>query len=199
MTTSNHNDRGTSDDLASQPELGAALKRARLEQGLSLADVSAETGISTSFLSVVEKGRSEITIGRLIRLLAFYGIRINDLLPGAASSSDRIVLAPHERRPLISRGEGVELYLLAHDAKRSMMPVYGVHQPGSRVEGTAVHEGEVFVFVLEGSLLFEREGHDPFLVQEGYSAYYEGGPAVTISNPGSKPARLIGVVTPPTM
>ena len=42
--------------------------------------------ISASFLSLVEKDRSDITIGRLVRLIEFYGISITDLLPGEAAS-----------------------------------------------------------------------------------------------------------------
>lgn len=61
-----------------------ALRRTR---GLSLADVGEATRISPSFLSLVEKGKSDITIGRLVRLVEFYGISINDLLPGSSETT----------------------------------------------------------------------------------------------------------------
>src|SRR5438105_3725718 len=68
-------------NVASAPQLGDALKALRRQRGYSLVQVAKETGISKSFLSLVESGRSDITIGRLLRLVTFYGAHIADLLP----------------------------------------------------------------------------------------------------------------------
>ena len=62
--------------------VGAHLHQARRARNLSLADVAEATSISASFLSLVENDKSDITIGRLVRLIEFYGISIADLLPG---------------------------------------------------------------------------------------------------------------------
>jgi len=62
--------------------LAARLKRLRLERGLSLAQLSRATGISSSFLSLVEQAQSDITVGRLIRLAEFYDVELVDLLSG---------------------------------------------------------------------------------------------------------------------
>lgn len=183
---------------AAQPELGVGLRRLRHERGESLAAVSDATGISVSFLSVVENGRSDITIGRLMRLLAHYGAGIGDLL-GGDPQRDRIVTRAAERIPLRSPGEGVELNLLAPDTRRAMMPVYAVHAPGARLTDLKPHGGETFVHVLEGTLLFEREGHSPFVLGAGDSAYITGDAPPAITTVGDTPARLIAVVTPPTL
>src|SRR4051812_28348017 len=53
--------------------LGAALRGLRRARRLSLQDVAEATAISASFLSLVETGKSDITIGRLVRLVEFYG------------------------------------------------------------------------------------------------------------------------------
>ncbi len=66
------------------PSLGARLKSVRTARRLSLAEVSEATDVSASFLSLVENDKSDITIGRLVRLIEFYGISIADLLPGEA-------------------------------------------------------------------------------------------------------------------
>jgi transcriptional regulator with XRE-family HTH domain len=193
-----HGIAGVANELTSQPALGQALKRARLERGHSLSAVAKGTGISTSFLSVVENGRSDITIGRLIQILRFYEMRLDDLFPEIASV-DRIVVAPHERQRMVMTADGIEVYLLAPDTRRRMMPVLGIHQPGSCIDDLEGHDGEVFVHMLEGSLLFEREGHDPFLIRAGSSAYYPGRPAPRITNVADEVAVLIAVVSPPTM
>lgn len=191
-------DLSIAEQVTSQPALGVALRRARRERGHSLTTVAKATGISTSFLSVVENGRSDITIGRLIHLLKFYGLRLDDLFPDIAAV-DRIVVAPHERQRMVMTADGIEVYLLARDTKRLMMPVLGIHQPGSCIDDLQGHGGDVFVHMLEGSLLFERDGHDPFMVQAGASAYYPGRPAPRIRNVSDQVAVLLAVVSPPTM
>lgn len=190
-------DRGET-EFTAQPQLGVGLRRLRQQRGLSLNAVSQGTGISGSFLSVVENGRNDITIGRLMRLLAFYGASIGDLLPWE-TQPERIVTHDAERVRLRSVAEGVELFLLAPDTNRAMMPVYGIHEPGARLNDLKPHGGETFVHVLEGTLLFEREGHPAFVLSVGDSAYFTGDAPPVITTVGDKPARLIAVVTPPTL
>ena len=64
-----------------QAGLGAALRAARTRRGLSLAQVAEATGISRSLLSLIETGRSDITIGRLDKLSLLYDVRLSELLP----------------------------------------------------------------------------------------------------------------------
>lgn len=190
---------GTYRDPTSQPGLGEALGRVRRQRGLSLSAVSAGTGISTSFLSVVEKGSSDITMGRLVALLRFYGVRLNDLFPEIVGE-DSSVVTPEERMPLAPPGPGVELYLLSRGTSdHSMMPVYAVHPPGSRVSELSGHPGETFLYALEGTLLFERQGHHPFVLGPGSAAIIRGFPPPTVTTISDVPAKLLAVLSPPSL
>ena len=60
-------------------ELAARLKQLRAEHGLSLSQLARATGISSSFLSLLEQAQSDITIGRLARLAEFYDVELADL------------------------------------------------------------------------------------------------------------------------
>jgi transcriptional regulator with XRE-family HTH domain len=82
--------------------LGARLRALRTGRGHSLAEVAEATGLSASFLSLVENGRSDITISRLVRVVDFYRVRITDLLD-AAPSADSMVVRRNEHRHLYSR------------------------------------------------------------------------------------------------
>src|SRR3954471_20515085 len=62
--------------------LGLRLRQLRLARSLSLAEVAQATNISASFLSLVENGRSDVSIGRLTRLVQFYGVSLSDVIPG---------------------------------------------------------------------------------------------------------------------
>src|SRR3954451_14814234 len=74
-----------------QAQLGRELRAHRQERGLSLKQVAEATGISVSFLSLVESGGSDITFRRLRRLLRLYGKTPSDVLAGAPDSRGTVV------------------------------------------------------------------------------------------------------------
>jgi transcriptional regulator with XRE-family HTH domain len=187
-------------DTTSFGSVGAALRQVRKARGLSLHDVAEATGISASFLSLVEKDRSDITIGRLVRLIDFYGISITDLLPFAAQSEYPEVMRPKERRVVQSASEGIDIYLLTADTKRQMMPLQVEFAPGARLAEPGRHAGEEWLLVLVGELRLELEGAEPKLLRRGDTAYYPAERPHLLSNASAtKPLRVLCVDTPPTM
>jgi quercetin dioxygenase-like cupin family protein/DNA-binding Xre family transcriptional regulator len=180
--------------------VGSALRQVRNARSLSLADVAEATGISASFLSLVENDRSDITIGRLVRLIDFYGISITDLLPFSARPDYPEVIRPGERRSLQSPVEGIDIYLLTADMDRQMMPLEVCFKPGARLAEPGRHAGEEWLLVLEGELRLELEGAEVRVLGPGDTAYYPAERPHLLSNASeTKPLRVVCVDTPPTM
>jgi transcriptional regulator with XRE-family HTH domain len=63
-----------------QPALGRRLKALRVNRGLSLKEVGTATGVSSSFLSMIETGRNDLSVGRLMVLADFYGVGLDEIL-----------------------------------------------------------------------------------------------------------------------
>jgi transcriptional regulator with XRE-family HTH domain len=182
-----------------QPSLGASLRTLRQSRQLSVRDVAEATGISSSFLSLVENGRSDITIGRLSRLVEFFGVSILDLLPDQPTADARIVRG-NERRRLPSAETGVEVYLLVPDTQRSMMSMLLDFEPGAALAEYGRHPGEEWVHVLEGELLIEFEGDDPRTLAAGDSAYYSSTHPHLFKNADpERRLRLVCVDSPPNL
>jgi quercetin dioxygenase-like cupin family protein len=200
------NDRKTFRQMASQIDtelrgsVGAALRQVRTARTLSLQDVATATGISASFLSLVEKDRSDITIGRLVKLIEFYGISITDLLPFSAMTDYPEVVPAAERKLLHSPAEGTSISLLAVDTQRQLMPLEVEFEPGAGLAEPGRHAGEEWVYVLEGELKVEVDGAEPRVLAAGDAAYYPGERGHRLSNASDTlPLRIICVTTPPTM
>ena len=190
---------GATEPGNAHPGLGAALRRLRRARRLSLSQVAEATLISASFLSLVENGKSDITIGRLVRLVDFYGVSIVDLLPSADPADSEIVRAS-EARKLRSPAEGIDIYLLTPDTRRSMMPMLLVFEPGAALAEYGRHEGEEFVQVLEGRLELDIAGSEPRLLAQGDSAYYPADrPHLFRNADARKPLRVLCVDTPPNL
>jgi quercetin dioxygenase-like cupin family protein len=184
------------------PSLGARLKAVRRARRLSLADVSDATDVSASFLSLVENDKSDIAIGRLVRLIEFYGISIADLIPGGgATGSYPDVVRVRDRRRLHSESEAIDVYLLTSMTRdRQMMPMLVVVEPGARLAEHGRHPGEEWVHVLEGRLRLELDGAEPRILHPGDSAYYTSErPHLFVNDDADTSLRLICVDTPPTM
>jgi quercetin dioxygenase-like cupin family protein/DNA-binding XRE family transcriptional regulator len=175
-------------------QLGKRLRALRRTGGFALAQVAEATGISTSFISHIENGKSDITIGRLIRLADFYGIDINDLLPGR-SHTEPEVIRKGEHTHLPSPGEHLEIFLLGPDQRRSMLPILTHYEPGGRTTDTFSAEGENFLYVLEGSVRVTWDDGHEIVLEAGDSAYYEADLPHRYANAGDGPARLISCAT----
>lgn len=179
--------------------IGAALRRLRKERGLSLSDVAEPTGISASFLSLVENGKNDITIGRLIRLVRFYGVSVADLFP-VPSPEDALIVRRDELRRLHSPGEGIDVFLLAGDGQRTMMPMYLEFEPGAGLAEPGRHAGEEWVYVLEGELELVVNENRPRVLQTGDGAYYSGELPHLFRNASlDRPLRIVCVDSPPNL
>lgn len=179
--------------------LGPSLRALRKARGLSLNEVADATGISASFLSLVENEKSDITIGRLTRLVDFFGVSIADLLP-APSPADAVIIRNDELRLLHSPAEGIDVYLLAGDTRRAMMPMFLEFEPGASLAEAGRHPGEEWVYVLEGELELEINDNPPRTLRAGDSAYYDAElPHLFRNASDTSRLRLVCVDTPPNL
>jgi transcriptional regulator with XRE-family HTH domain len=181
-----------------QDGLGAALRELRRDRRLSLHDISAATGISASFLSLVENGKSDITLGRLMKLAGFFDVHVSDLLPKGVGR-DPIVIRASERRHIASPGEGIDIYLLGPDSERRMLPLLAEFGPGGRPAELLQHEGEEFIYVLEGRVILEVEGHERVLLEKGDGAYYRADRPHRVETIDGETASLFAVTSPPSL
>jgi transcriptional regulator with XRE-family HTH domain len=187
------------ESTAAQSAVGSQLREVRLRLGYSLSEVAAKTSISRSFLALVESGRSDITISRLMRIVSLYGISLADLLP-QEETIDPIIVR-RDARPLLDRSsiEGLDYFLAAPSAHRAMMPTVVVLDLHAEMAEHAQHEGEEFLYILEGTVMIEIEDAGRFLLEEGDTAYYDSNRAHAYKNVGPGKAQILAVVTPPSM
>jgi len=163
----------------------------RIQTGRSLSDVAAATFLSPSFLSMVENGGSDISIGRLLRLTQYYGVQVEDVL--SEPSGPRQLPVGTERRILSSSDEGLEIEFLA-EAHHPMRPVLASFAPGSGMIDPIRDTGDAFLYVLAGEITVEVEGTDAYMLGPGDSVYLLGNQARLYRNPTAAPALMLTVV-----
>lgn len=173
---------------------GPRLRAARRAQGLSLAAVAGRTGLSTSFLSAVERGQVSISLGNLFKLADVYGTTV----PGLNveyQHRDRKMLRPDERPTFLANHGLVRIEDLitrpgALEAQRIEI------QPGGGSEGSYAHPGEEFIYLLSGQLTFWIDETEYYLLQEGDSLYFFSTQLHQWRNEGTTPAVALWINVP---
>jgi transcriptional regulator with XRE-family HTH domain len=155
-------------------ELGAALRRARNSRGLSLAQVADATGVSRSLLSLIETGRSDITIGRLSRLARLYDIRLADLVP-EPSHPDPLVVRAADRSAMHYQAEGIDVEILMPEGPHALQALLTTLSPRAAMKDFIVQPNEIFVLVLEGKVRTEFADGREIVLDAGDSAAFVSG------------------------
>ena len=160
-------------------------------------------GCSVPFLSMVENGRSGISLSKLQRLLAIYGLSMADLIV-EDSFSKRVVTFEEARKLGIDRGvEDADAYLLTRNVQdKKIEPILFRLKPGATI-GPFQHQGEEVGHVIKGSFnvtLIDPETGDReyYRLNHGDTIYYSSNLTHIWSNPTDSESIFIAAVTPPS-
>ncbi|WP_280264142.1 helix-turn-helix domain-containing protein [Nocardia wallacei] len=154
-----------------EPSVGAAieqiaprLRRAREKKGVSLAEITRATGISTSTLSRLESGQRKPSLELLLPITAALGIPLDEIVaaprivdprvPQHPTSKDGRVLIPLSRHSAEPRA--YKMTIPAHD-----------REPYLRT-----HAGYEWLYVLRGQLRVRLADHD-FVMSAGEAAEFD--------------------------
>jgi transcriptional regulator with XRE-family HTH domain len=146
--------------------VGQRLRSLRQQRQLSLARLSATTGISTSTLSRLESGGRKPTLELLLALARAYQVPLDDLVGAPPAGDPRVRPRPFRRGgstliPLTQQPSGPRAY-------KMIIPPAG---PDSDTEQKA-HEGYEWMYVLSGRLRLRLAEHD-FVMEAGEVAEFD--------------------------
>lgn len=182
-------------------EIGARLRHARLVKGLLLKELALRVGVSISLISKYENDKLLPPLTVLHSLVTELGTNIGALFePHVAGAS---YIAHAGQRPCIAAGgnsdaAGVTLErLVPHGKGQLLQGNIHIVAPGGGSMGPMQHDGDEFGYVLEGrfELRIDATLHK---LGPGDSFTFPSHLPHTYRNPGTEPARVIWINTPPT-
>jgi DNA-binding transcriptional MerR regulator/mannose-6-phosphate isomerase-like protein (cupin superfamily) len=173
---------------------GEALHALRLDRGLSLRDAARRAGISTSFLSAVERNAAGASVATLRRLTRAYGITTLDLFRPRATEGRKVRT---QEREALNLGPGVRIEQLARNAVL-LEPQLFVLAANATSEGAYDHDGEEFIFVLEGDVTFWIGDRERYRLRAGDSLTFPSTLPHRWRNGAGGETRLLWINTPPT-
>ena len=169
--------------------VGPRLRELRRERGLTLAQLSAATGISVSTLSRLESGQRRPTLELLLLLARAHQVPLDELAGAPAAGDPRIHPRPIKRHgmtfiPLSRRPGGLQAY------KQVIPP----GQPPGEPQLQA-HEGYEWLYVLSGRLRLVLGEHD-LILTPGEAAEFDTHVPHWIANAGPGPAEILNLFGP---
>lgn len=138
--------------------LAANLRRARLERGLSLSELSRRSKIGKATLSQLEAGAGNPTIETVFGLSRALEVAISELLDRRERSGPTVVRAAEAD---VLRGEGVDLRPLRGIASGgALVEVYDQQFKPGRRQDSPGHAGTEHTIVQAGRLAVRVDGRD---------------------------------------
>ena len=157
-------------------DVGGRIMKIRKEKDLSLDEISKMTGFDVGFLSKIENKELQPQLGTVIRLSKALDSAFGRLVSGVGDKLYSITRKDERRtisRSTSKKGQK-QIYTyksLAPDVKGRHMEAFLVQLEEDPEKETSLHEGEEFIFVLDGEVILEI-GEDKFELEPGDSAYY---------------------------
>ncbi len=187
--------------------IGARLRDARTQRGLSLRSVAQALGVSASLISQVETGKTQPSVSTLYAIAQHLGVSLDELLGIAPTSSRPVPLFGHsgpalpdvqrgEDNPVIEMENGVHWERLAVGAGGPADALLVTYDPGasSSVEGKLMrHSGFEYAYLLEGELTLQLD-FDTYLLRPGDSLQFESVRPHLFTNKGDSIAKGIWFV-----
>ena len=157
-------------------EIGVRIKTIREEKGISLQDLSKLTGFDVEALSDIEANRFQPQLGTIIKLSKALDSAFGRIVSGVGSKLYSVTRKNEQKtisRSTSYRGQKpVYLYKsLAPEVKGRHMESLIVQLEENPDAEMSVHEGEEFIYVLDGVVSL-KIGGDFFELEAGDSAYY---------------------------
>lgn len=163
-------------DTGEVDEVGTRIRQLRQERGISLEDLSTLTGFSVDRLQDIESGKENPQLGMVMKLSKALDAAVGRLVSGMGTKLYSIT-RKNERKQ-VSRSasktgkHNVYSYMsLAPEVQGRHMEALIVQLEKTGENEISVHNGEEFVFVLEGTanLTIAKDSYD---LDPGDSAYY---------------------------
>jgi transcriptional regulator with XRE-family HTH domain len=194
MASNPSTSRATAEELGNQ--LGRRVNALRRRRSYTLSNISQRTGVSVAMLSMIERGRSNPSIGTLHAIADALGVPMADLfhtIDLVTTDGEERVAVRADAQEVISTTGGVERRVILSDRGRGYEFAENRYDPGTASAPAPLHhQGYEFGFVLEGELEVMVDGR-VHLIRAGDAARLDSSRPHRFRNPGPHHTRTLWV------
>lgn len=163
---------------------------------MSLRALAASAGVSSSFLSQLENGRTNASVASLRKIAAALGVSPAQLLDDSSAHTRGVLRS--EDRPSLPL-EGAEKFVLSMPPLRNLEVYAGRFEPGGSTGAEPYshgHSQEIFL-VTRGEVEFEL-ANDRYTMRADDSIEFLSSVPHRVTNRSNEPATVVWINSPPT-
>ena len=183
--------------------VGIKIRRIRETKGLTVEDIAERSGLSIEQINSIENDQNLPSLGPLIKVARALGVRLGTFMDDNDQLGPVICRAEErEKNSSISFSNGatdsrkhMEYHPLAQQkAGRHMEPfVIDIHPDENKNFQLSAHEGEEFIYVMEGEVEVEY-GKEKYLLKKNDSIFYDSIVKHHVHGVPGKSAKILAVV-----
>jgi transcriptional regulator with XRE-family HTH domain len=181
-----------------QKDIGDRIRKMREAQELTREQVCRMTGLSLERLEAFEQGTEVPSIGVVIKLSRVLGSRVSGLIQGQGEITSALTIHRSGDRTEHEYGDTEQGYTFVTLTRpgtpwHNMEPFLLTFDPQILDARPISHQGQEFLYVLDGHIELEYEGavHE---LRTGDSVYLDATRAHVFRGLGDRPSRVLAVV-----
>ena len=153
-------------------KVGARIKLLRINQKRTLQEIADHCGLSKSMISKIENDKTTPSVATLVKIASTLGTSISGLLEQETWDKTSITNKKTAMENLVKTEKGYMIFPYASQYHgKKMQPFLFVARKGEVIPHQLSHEGEEFVYVIEGSMKMQV-GDTEYILKSGDSLYF---------------------------
>lgn len=159
-----------------EKELGQKIRDIRKARGITLDVLTMRTGLSTGYLSKIERGLNSPPIATLSRIASSLGIKLSHFFEAYEEDPKISIVRPSERKSLTRQGQSYGYYYetLAHMRQNKLMEPFVIRLTANPSDKRMfVHSGEEMLFLLQGEIVMTFGDHQYEITETGTCIYID--------------------------
>lgn len=191
--------------MLEENKLGEKIRQIRENHEMSVEELAAQSQCSSEIIENIESGELIPSLTPLIKIARSLGVRLGTFLDDAPQTGPVVVKLGQSKQVIHFSGKedhpdvsALDFYPLGSGkADRHMEPfIIDVHPPGNGDYKLSSHEGEEFIYVLDGEIEV-LYGEDKYLISRGDSIYYDSIVPHDLHAYDGKDAKILAIVYTP--
>jgi transcriptional regulator with XRE-family HTH domain len=153
-------------------KIGSHIRRLRLQQRRTQQEIATAAGFTKSLLSKIESNSVTPPVATLVKIARALGTSVSALLEEGVDSGAVHTTKTQATKGVVKTERGYWIYPFAtHRKAKRMQPFLMVAKKGEVKEHHLSHDGEEFIYVLEGRMKVQV-GHAEYTLAAGDSLYF---------------------------
>jgi transcriptional regulator with XRE-family HTH domain len=173
------------------------IKTLRIEKKMSLEELARLTGLTRGYLSKIERSHKAPPLSTLNKIAVTLGVQLTFFLQEDTEKvrDNKLVVSRKDQgRKVVTKGTlyGYEYEAIAYNKPGKNMEPF-IIRPTMGKEGIFKHEGEEFMYVLEGTHEFKYNGKK-YILKKGDSIYFDSGVPHSGRSLGGRKAKVLAII-----